>query len=245
MLARFDPASTAWFLDVDGTLVDLAPTPDGVTVPATLPSLLERLSTVTSGALALVSGRALADLEALLPGVGVTMAGDHGAVVRFADGGKRWLSRRRPLPRPLVREIQNDLGQLPGVLVEDKQTCLTVHYRQAPGSRDQLRRVLEAMAARCGTHELTTAHMAFELRPRGGGKGVAVARLMQTPPFRGRRPVFIGDDVTDEDGIRAALLFGGVGLRVAQDFAGEPAAVRRWLAAQAEAGIVTTEGQIV
>jgi trehalose 6-phosphate phosphatase len=124
---------------------------------------------------------------------------------------------------------------MPGMLVEQKQFSLVVHYRQCPEHEDELRALVEQLLKGADDATLLLAHCAFEMKPRGGNKGDALAAFMEQAPFAGRVPVFVGDDVTDEPAIREASARGGVGLHVMRDFGGSTQAVRDWLAASAAA----------
>lgn len=217
------------FLDFDGTLIDIASRPDAVTVPQDLLPLLSSLHGQLNGAVAIVSGRPLPDLLRLLPQCPVALVAEHGAIIRTPQGRQGPLGRRRTVPKAVADHVRSEIAGLDGVLLEEKQSCLTVHYRQAPEHHDAIEAILTRAMLRWPAFRISTAKMALELRPRGLDKGTAVQRLMQFEPYRGRVPLFIGDDATDEDGIRACLLMGGRGMRVPQDFGGGPEAVRRWL----------------
>ena len=223
----------ALFLDFDGTLVEIAPRPDAVVVPPTLPRLLERLSRRLGGALAVVSGRPLAELDRYLP-VGVVKVGDHGATMRLSPDGPPLV---QPLPHPAEawRERAAAFAAAwPGTLLENKAHGFALHYRQAPEAEAPARAALAAIIGGDPDFTLLPARMAWEVVPRGTSKGTAVAALMMRAPFRGRAPVFIGDDVTDEAGMAAAREAGGHGMRL-QDRFGTPAALRAWLAQLEEA----------
>ena len=224
------PHETALLLDLDGTLLDIAPAPDLVRVPDGLADTLQRLRNHLGGALAVVTGRPIAQVDALLPGVPYAVAGEHGGAIRHAPGAP---ILRASLPDPPVEWVVAAAGIVeahPGAMLEQKQRGFVFHYRAAPALGPALRDAALALIApgrdRFGLME---ASMAWEVRPRGVDKGSAVAALMAEAPFAGRRPVFIGDDVTDEDGMRAARAMGGAGLRV-QDAFGTPDGVRAWLA---------------
>lgn len=229
------PRDAALFLDFDGTLVEIAARPDAIAVPAGLPALLARLADRLDGALAVVSGRPLAELDQHLP-VAIAKVGDHGASLRADPAGpvegpvlvpppSSWLPRARTLA-----EI------FPGAFVEEKAHGFVLHYRQAPEAEAMARGMLEAMVAEAADRfTLMPARMAWEVKPRAVSKGTAVAALLARSPFAGRVPVFIGDDVTDEAGMAAAQAAGGMGLRL-QDAFGTPAALRGWLATLADPG---------
>ncbi len=222
----------ALFLDFDGTLVEIAPRPDAVRVPLDLPALLLRLRDQLAGALAVVSGRPLPDLDLFLP-VPLAMAGDHGASVRPVPAGP---VEAPPLavPPEAWRLQAMALAQAhPGVLLEEKTHGFALHYRLAPEAGPAAEALLAGLVAG-SPFQLLPARMAWEIRPRGPSKGSAVRRLMQDGAFAGRVPVFIGDDVTDEEGMDAARALGGLGWQL-QDAFGTPVALRGWLA-QAVAG---------
>jgi trehalose 6-phosphate phosphatase len=226
----------ALFLDLDGTLIDIAPRHDQVWVAPTLPGVLARLRAALGGALAIVSGRPLHDIVSLIPLDGLCIAAEHGARLRLPDGTMEDHAACLPARQAWIAAIQAALPRWPGAFLEEKTIGLVIHYRQAPGFGPEIEHFMrDLIAPAAGQAELLTALMAFEIRPAGVGKGHAVRRLMAITPFAGRRPVFIGDDVTDEEGMAAAVDFGGEGLHVARDFGGAAAQVRSWLAAMAEA----------
>ncbi len=225
------PAGAALFLDIDGTLLDIAARPELVVIPPGLPALLTRLREDRGGALAIISGRPLADIDRFFPN-SLPAAAEHGAILRDAGGTIHELSRRPAAFAHWLATLKAAALQMPGVLIEEKKVSLVIHYRQAPECGERLRALAERLIADAGPDvALLKAHMAFELRPRGSGKDTALAWFMAHPPFTGRAPVFIGDDVTDEPAIALANECGGMGLHVARDFAGSPQAVRDWLAA--------------
>ena len=224
-------ADAALFLDFDGTLVEIAPTPDAVRVQPGLPRLLQRLSTGLNGALAIVSGRPLRDLDRFLP-VPIAMAGDHGATLRPVPGQPPDSPDLPEAPAAWRERAAALVERFPGALIEDKEHGFVVHYRLAPEAGPAAKALLDGLLSETpggGAFDLLEARMAWEVRPRGASKGTAVRALMRRPPFAGRRPVFIGDDVTDEEGMAVAREFGGLGLRL-QDAFGEPEALRGWLA---------------
>jgi trehalose 6-phosphate phosphatase len=221
-------AGDALFLDVDGTLIDIAPTPDGVVVPAGLAEALRVVERRLGGALAILSGRRLTDIDGLL-GAGLVCAAEHGGVVRGVDGVVRRMVRRPAAFESWVRIFARYAAAMPGVLVEEKEFSVVLHYRRAPEHEAALRQLVEKLVAESDDAVLLLAHCAFELKPRGGNKGDALAGFMAGPPFAGRRPVFVGDDVTDEPAIAKAIELGGLGLHVARDFGGATAAVRGWI----------------
>ena len=242
-LPPFD--ETALLLDLDGTLLDLAPRPDAVAVPPELPNTLRSLRDRLKGALAVITGRPVAFVDSLLGDAVYAVAGEHGGAVRQAPGAP---VARPPLPAPpgeWLVAAERLAAAHPGLLLERKARGFAVHFRAVPEAGPAVRDALAALLLGQDAFELLPAHMLWEVRPRGIDKGKAVAALMAVPPFSGRRPLFIGDDVTDEDAIRAARAMGGAGFQVDAAF-GSPAAVRDWLLRSGQAGAWGTlplEGQ--
>lgn len=220
----------ALFLDLDGTLLDLAASPDSVFVPRHLIETLATLRTRLSGALAIVSGRPLRNIDRLLHPLLIAAAGEHGAVLRGAGGDLIEAGAETIVPERWRQAIRAQAETWPGVLVEEKTHGVAVHFRGNLAAALPVMALLEGLVAEDVSFEVLPAVMARELRHRSVGKGNALAALLAQEPFRGRRPLFIGDDVTDEDAIAAAHHLGGVGLRVPDAFQGEPARVRAWLA---------------
>ncbi|MFT8244645.1 trehalose-phosphatase [Roseomonas sp. BN140053] len=220
--------NAALFLDMDGTLIEIAPRPDLVVVPPTLPGTLAQLLAGLNGAVAVVTGRGLEVLRAMLPVPGLSAATEHGARFDPDDGGSPPL----PVPPPRWRDAADRFAAAhPGTLAEHKHHGLVLHFRLAPEAETAARHLVEELAAeQPDDFRVVPAHAALELRPRFADKGRAVHRLMQRAAFAGRVPIFIGDDVTDEDGITAAYALGGLGYRMPEDFGGQPAILRDWLA---------------
>jgi trehalose 6-phosphate phosphatase len=222
------PNGAALLLDVDGTLIDIAATPDAVVVPPDLVATLHRLRLALGGALAVVTGRPVAQVDALLGDAPHAVAGEHGAAIRHAPDLP---VQRADLPAPPADWLARAaavVARHPGTLLEPKVSGFVLHYRQAPEVEHDLHQAALAFAAELPGFKVLAAKMAWEVKPAGVDKGVAVAALMAQPPFLGRVPVYIGDDVTDEDGIRAAVALGGTGWLVPEVFT-DPAGVRRWL----------------
>ncbi|WP_245656651.1 trehalose-phosphatase [Novosphingobium naphthalenivorans] len=203
---------TALFLDFDGTLVDIAEHPDAVVVARSLPGLIEVLSQRLDGRLALVTGRSLGALEALLGPLGVAMAGSHGGEFRPAAGGEVQ-PLADPLPGNVVDELSDFAAAHGGLLVEPKPFSVAVHYRHHPHAMESLLAHAERLAE---VHGLKIKHgkQVVELVMPGSDKGSAVARFMERAEFAGTEPLFVGDDVTDEDAFRAVGRFGGQGILV-------------------------------
>ena len=231
-------ARVALLLDFDGTLVDIAATPELVVVPDTLRASLRDLRDRLGGALAIVTGRPLDQIDRFLPGIVGTVAAEHGAVLRRHADAAPETAALAPVPDAWRAEAARVAAGIEGVRLETKGTGFVLHYRGAPDAGPGLREILDRMTS---GHEdafhVLAAKMAWELRASGADKGGAVEAIMAEAPFSGRRPVFIGDDVTDEHGIEAARRLGGAGYLVPDAF-GEPADVREWLRrlAVAEAG---------
>lgn len=222
------------FLDFDGTLVELAGTPDSIVVPEDLHSLLDTVAEALEGRLALVSGRYIADLERHLDLKGRAVAGSHGLEVRFADGTLVPVAVPASLPQALD-DVQSLAAGFPGLFVEPKAMGVTVHYRQVPEAEGAVVAHMEALARETGLH-LQHGKMMVELRAPGADKGDAVRAFMREPPFAGTRPLFVGDDLTDEDAFETAVELGGAGILVGEGRQSHAAwrltgveAVRDWL----------------
>jgi trehalose 6-phosphate phosphatase len=220
----------AVFLDIDGTLIDLAPTPDAVIIPRGLHQTLHALHQKLGGALAILSGRKLADIDRLA-GPNLACAAEHGAIIRTPDGAITANTQRPAAYESWLKTLNQYANAMPGILIEEKDFSLVIHYRRAPEHEAELGQLAERLVGGSPDAILLLAHCAFELKPAGGNKGDALALLMTKPPFAGRTPIFVGDDVTDEPAIRQAAQMGGTGLHVARDFANSTAAVRDWLGA--------------
>ena len=236
-----DPAAWALFLDFDGTLIDLATTPDEVVVPPRLRPVLATCAEAFGGAVALVSGRPIAALDALLDPLRLPAAGLHGLERRLPDGTVEHAARRGPglcgLRARLETLVRGD-GRL---LLEDKESSLALHFRRAPERERALRALVADAVPRHGGYQILHGKMVVEIKPAHANKGEAIAHYLEMPPFAGRRPVFAGDDVTDEDGFDTVNRLGGIGVKVG---AGESRATCRvphadalldWLAAVAGA----------
>lgn len=218
----------ALFLDLDGTLLDIAESPHDVHVPPTLIKHLSTAHDALNGALAIVSGRPLPEIDNLLAPLRLPSAGEHGAVMRLPDGSYDEVTVKLPLE--WLSTLADAVSRMPGVWVERKTYCTTVHYRRMPKHEEALRCIIHDLVARSpSVYEMLEAKMAFEIRPRIVNKGRAVQLFMSRPPFRGRIPVFIGDDVTDRDGFAGAEALGGYAFDVQHHFGGRPQQVRSWL----------------
>jgi trehalose 6-phosphate phosphatase len=217
---RFDPppisASAALFVDFDGTLAPLAPRPQDVQTPSWVVPALRRLQLALNGAVAVVSGRPIAQLDAFLAPLTLPSAGAHGAEQRGAAGVVA--SVAAVPPQHVVQAAHVLAQQHEGLILELKGSGFSLHYRARPElettCRDALAAALAAVPGAPDAWEWLHGHFVFELKQRGISKGSAVRAFMAEPMFAGRLPIFIGDDVTDEDGIRAVQSLGGYGVRV-------------------------------
>ncbi|MBI2312341.1 MAG: trehalose-phosphatase [Betaproteobacteria bacterium] len=230
------PPSAAFFLDMDGTLLHIAETPEGVPHDLRLVRLVEGLSRAAGGAVALISGRPISDVDRLLAPARLPIAGQHGLERRDAAGSLH----RHVFPEEgleaMRRGIRGIAARYPAVRVEDKGLSVALHFRQAPALGPQIERELGRLLAEAGDgFRLQPGKMVFEIKPAGRDKGTAIAEFMGERPFRGRIPVFLGDDTTDEYGFAMVNAMGGQSIKVG---AGSTAAqwrlpdvesVRAWL----------------
>ncbi|PNU04166.1 trehalose-phosphatase [Novosphingobium guangzhouense] len=205
-------SATALFLDFDGTLVDIADHPDAVIVAPDLRPLLERLSDALDGRLAVITGRSIAALEALLGPAELAIAGSHGG--EFRPAAKAAVEPlASALPDAVVARLHEVAHENGGLLVEPKPFSAAVHYRHHPEARDNLLDCARQLAAEFGLG-IKHGKQVIELTMPGSDKGTAVSRFMALPAFRGTTPVFLGDDVTDEDAFIAVDRLGGHGILV-------------------------------
>lgn len=227
----------ALLLDVDGTLLDFAPTPDAVAVPNGLLPLLERLQQHLHGALALVSGRAVADLDRHFAPLALAAIGVHGLERREAGGTVQSIDSIDALELGRIRSaVRRLMAALPGVLLEDKGCSFALHWRQAEPLAPILRRRLDEIAGDSG-FEVLPGHYVYELKPAGMDKRQAVLALLEQPGWHGLLPIFIGDDRTDCEALAAVQEAGGIAIQVgalitsrARYGLADPTAVRTWLA---------------
>ena len=231
----------AFFLDIDGTLLDFADDPAGVRVDAALRALLARLLQVSAGAVALISGRSLSDLDALFAPTVFPAAGQHGAERRRADGTLRRDLARADQLRPAARRLAGFAAREPGVFLEDKGLSLAIHFRRRPELCAAVASEVRGTAAALGAAwALQQGRLVFEIKPADRDKGMAIAEFMAEPPFAGRVAVFVGDDHTDERGFAVVNQLGGLSLKVgAEETAArwrlaDASAVRSWLAVCAD-----------
>jgi len=238
-------ASLAWayFLDVDGTLIDLAETPDAVQVDAALLGLLTQLHRASGGAVALLSGRAIPDLERRLGTLRLPLSGQHGLERRDAGGPIRSHAAPPAAKSEIKRALAEMVARHPALLLEDKGMALALHYRRAPALGSYVQRTVERLAAHANAGlaeaklEVQRGKCVAEIKPAGFDKGTALLEYLAEPPFQGRRPVCIGDDLNDEHGFAEVNRLDGISIRVGKGSTcarfrlPDVIAVRRWLGA--------------
>lgn len=203
---------TALFLDFDGTLVELAARPSLVHMPNQTIAVLRALESKLGGALALVSGRSLTDLDGFLHPLRLAAAGEHGAVRRSAAGKVAGVAHSE-LHHALAA-AQAMVRQHPTLLLEQKTRCVSLHYRQAPELEASCLAAMQAAAQRSTGLELVMGKYVVELKPLTASKGAAIGDFMQEAPFKGRHSIFAGDDLTDESGFQAVQALGGQAIKV-------------------------------
>jgi trehalose 6-phosphate phosphatase len=232
-----DPRQVAIFLDIDGTLLDIAPTPHDVRVPPTLRKTLGKLQECTGGALALVSGRSLSDIDLIFSPLKLSAVGGHGAELRIGPLDQVNGSRSRFLDRKTRSRLADVAKLAEGIIIEDKGYSVALHYRLAPDKKraieDDVAEIVGALPA--GSFEVLPGKAVIEVKKSGFNKGTALRDLMAHPPFAGRRPIFVGDDVTDEHAFEVVPEFNGLAISVGRMVPGvadrfeTPSDVRRWL----------------
>ena len=231
-------ANPAFFLDIDGTLLDIEGHPDDVHIGRAELELVAGLHRSTGGALALISGRPLAGIDGLFHPLKLPIAGQHGAERRDARGKRH----RHRFPVEALHKaavpVRKFVARNEGLVFEDKGASVALHYRLAPQFEAAARSVVEdAVAHAGGALEMQIGKMVFELKPAGINKGSAIGEFMQEAPFAGRTPIFLGDDVTDEYGFRAINQLGGHSVKIGRGETAahwrlaDPAAAKAWLAA--------------
>jgi trehalose 6-phosphate phosphatase len=235
----------AVFTDFDGTLVEIAPVPDAVDVPPELAHDIEQARASFDGAMAVVSGRAIRDLDRYLPH-DLPVAGGHGSERRRADGTLVELPPERMAAAAAIADRLEPFARSnDGLILERKAGSVALHYRLAPELEAEARQQMTEAIADAPEFGLIEGKMVVEARPLETSKGAAVRAFMQEAPFSGRFPVFIGDDLTDEEGFAAAQELGGIGVKVGDGETvarlrtpdvGSALAIIRGLAAKADAG---------
>lgn len=232
-----DPTSWAFFFDLDGTLAPLAERPDLARVPESTIRQLTDLQRAAAGALAVISGRPLDTLDTLLHPLVLPVGAEHGAVVRHVGGRIDPASNVAPLVQALAAHVAQGLQDEPGVLLESKDFGLAVHYRLAPAAEGAVKRLMESAVSLFPQFELLPGKMVVEAKLPGVNKGHALWRLMQEPPFSGRRPLMVGDDTTDEAAFLQANALGGSSIKIGSGDTsaalrlGEQALLSGWLCA--------------
>ena len=231
-----DTATAALFLDVDGTLLEIRDRPEAVSADTGLIELLDTLSSCLDGALSLVSGRSIADIDRIFAPAKFPAAGSHGAELRLHPSDDVDVTTET-LPTRILSQLSEFAASHEGLLLERKSGGASLHYRMAPDLEARCRQLVDELMIEIGQEfRLIHGKMVFELAPGGHNKGKAIAAMMNRKPFVGRRPVFVGDDVTDEDGFRTVNALRGVSVRVGEDrdsaaaySLGSVADVRHWL----------------
>ncbi|MDP9065581.1 MAG: trehalose-phosphatase [Pseudomonadota bacterium] len=222
-------------MDVDGTLIDLTDTPFDTRAGEGLKGLLRTVAERLGGAVALVSGRSVEYLDKLFAPLRLPSAGLHGVERRRASGDMHGASFNDVQLDPARAALTELVQTRAGTLLEDKGRTVAIHFRLAPQFEPELREAVTQIAAALGSnYHVQSGSMMLEIKPRGFNKGGAVKAFLQEPPFRGRRPVYLGDDLTDIDGFRAAEDAQGISIGVGERVQGQfhladPTAVRQWL----------------
>jgi trehalose 6-phosphate phosphatase len=224
------------FLDVDGTLLELADTPQAVVVDEELKTLLVDVALRLGGAVALVSGRSIAYLDELFAPLKLPAAGLHGIERRKASGESQGANYMDAQLRDARVSLSSFVDSHPGTLLEDKGRTLAVHFRMAPEFESNVRQAVTAAARPLRpNYHVQEGKMVLEIKPSGFTKATAIEEFMREPPFSGRTAVVVGDDLTDQAGFRAVEAIGGISIAVGNRVQGQwrfdnPSAVRRWLA---------------
>lgn len=233
-----DTSGWALFLDVDGTLLEIAETPESVRVSDDLKALLHDLSSRSNGALALVSGRSIADLDRLFAPLRLSASGVHGCERREASGAIVKPRIDPTLLDPLRDELRALVDANEGLLLEDKGFGLALHFRLAPHMSGEVLSLMRRLCEELGPDfTLQAGKCVLEIRPAGFSKGSSIAAFMKEAPFAGKTPIFLGDDITDEDGFAVVNDLGGISIKVgdaptrfAQRRLAGVSEVRQWLA---------------
>ncbi|MBG0809773.1 trehalose-phosphatase [Methylosinus sp. H3A] len=231
----------ALFLDLDGTVAEIAERPDAVRVDAATIALLDALRRAAGDAVAVVSGRDIAVIDALLSPLTLPVAGVHGLQRRDAAGRMHRTGEPSADLDSVIRAIEVELGREPGVIVERKTGAVALHYRLRPELEAKCRAVAERAARERPDVEILPGKMVFEIRLQGGDKGDVIEAFLKEEPFRGRKPIFAGDDVTDEVAFAAVNALGGLSIKVGRSAtlaryrAADLRELHRWLAELARA----------
>lgn len=237
-LPVFETAEAAFFLDFDGVLVGLAETPEAIEVKPEVPRLLSRLHEATDGAVAIVSGRSVSDIRRFLPDFPGVVVGSHGAEIDRGQGPERMVDPDPDTVEALRKMVEGFAYTDPAYIAEPKPMGVVLHFRRKPELRGAAYHMLDAALQEFDGFHIHHSKMAFEVRPDGVGKEKAVQALMEEPPFKGRRPAYFGDDVTDELALEWVGAQGGVSCKVGDGQTSarcrlrDPASVRAALARQ-------------
>jgi trehalose 6-phosphate phosphatase len=221
------PSQWALFLDFDGTLVDIAATPQAISIPPDLPHLIEDLRHVFEGRVCIVTGRPLSDIQRYLNTTSIDVLAEHGAMQSLHDDAPFQL---QAWPLSWNEHLLTLDHCIPNLVVETKATSIALHYRQQPDLEPEVMRLAERLRKHApDDYVIVNSNMTTEIRRSGVDKGTAIHAAMQTPRYRNRKPIFIADDITDEPGFDVVRALGGWAMNVHADFAGQPSQVRRWL----------------
>lgn len=208
------PDEAALFLDFDGTLVEIAERPDAIQVPDMLHDLLDGVQNRLEDRVAIVSGRSVSAIAGFLPGFRGVISGGHGAETRWPDGRHEARGLPDEVTRAVIAACESIRRDFPDILLEEKPTGIAVHYRAEPGAGDEVLEKMTSIERNFPDAAIQSAHMAVEIKPAFASKARAVALLMSVSPFAGTRPIFAGDDETDEGAIREVEARGGTGIRI-------------------------------
>lgn len=220
-------ASHALLLDFDGTLVDIAGKPDAVTVPQGLPELITHVRDKLAGALCIVTGRTIEDIDHFLQLPNCDVAAEHGAAFRIAGLKGRIVP---PYPHDWDIVLRKAEARLKRLVVERKPSSVALHFRLAPDLEDEVAAVADdLLASASGEYVIQSSNMTIEVKRPDVSKGTAIHAVMARPPYRGRTPVFVADDASDERGFEAVNHMQGHALHVCEHFSGSTARVREWL----------------
>ena len=211
---NLDSAAVALFLDVDGTLLAIRDDPADVSADKALIATLEACFDRLDGAMALISGRSVAEVDRILAPAVFPVAGAHGSELRESNG-ETVSAVDQPLPRDVLATLETFAARHDGLLLEHKRGGASLHYRRAPALEAECRRLVDSLLTELGdSFRLIAGKMVFEIAPHKHDKGAAIEAFLEKPPFSGRVPIFLGDDVTDEDGFRVVNELGGLSIRV-------------------------------
>ena len=235
--AQFGADAVGLFLDVDGTIVEFAPTPDSVKVSAGLIDSLASLDERLGGALAFVSGRTIEQLDSLFAPLKLRASGVHGGEMRFEPGGEITTLSNKQLPDAVWNDLQRVIDDFPGAFAENKRFSFAVHYRFANTSAIEIRAALQKFIRERTDVALglSAAHLVYEIKAPGFDKGAAIERFMTREPFAGRMPIFVADDIVDQPGVDKVTELGGLAYSVGLELSGvaggfsQPKAVVAWL----------------